>query len=68
MKKNYKIIYHAFTDEQDEYFKTEKEAFACIKEWKKEGYQNLRIRTMLEYDLGELFEDNCIYSKGGFPI
>ena len=52
MKKTYKNIeWHIFSDGVDEYTETLKEANEIWREWKKDGYTNIRIyKNYLEYD------------------
>jgi hypothetical protein len=70
-KKPYKIEYHCFGDNWDEYFDTEKKARLYISERIKDGDRNLRIYTDTydtkeDYDNGNRYEEG-IYFLGDFP-
>lgn len=74
MKKPYKILYHVFTDNFDDWTETYKEALNIIKNLKADGYENLRIYKEL-YETKKNYEDSpmvcdeeCIYSKGAWPM
>lgn len=59
--------YHAFTDERDEWFNTIEEAEACIAEWRKEGYTNLRIYVEESEPDGDTVNENYLWGEGDFP-
>lgn len=64
-------LFHVFTDGEDEYVETEKEARLIAKRWLKEygRYANIRIYHQTEWNAEEgIFEDgDCIYSRGSYP-
>lgn len=59
--------YHAFTDERDDWFNSLDEAEKCVNEWRKEGFQNLRIYVEESEPGGDMVNEDCVYSEGGFP-
>ncbi|HYG84618.1 MAG TPA: hypothetical protein VD907_07130 [Verrucomicrobiae bacterium] len=60
--------YHAFTDCRDDWFDTEAEAKQAIKQWRSEGYTNLRIyQEQSDDQLDDLVDETCIFSEGDFP-
>lgn len=60
--------YHAFTDELDEYVATLEEAHKVIEEWKKDGYENLRIYQLTsEYGQDDEVEEIYMYGEGDYP-
>jgi len=64
--------YHCFADNNDDWFRSLREAIKCIKSWKAQGYTNLRIYEVGVYtvDNGETYEDEgCyVYGKCQFPL
>jgi len=69
----YKIVYHVFTDNRDEYFpeKSLEQAETLYQHWLEE-YGNVRLYETL-YETGEDYEnetnvrENCIMSSGNYP-
>lgn len=69
-KPKFKYLYHVFTDSTDEWVRTLKQAYKIIKEWKKEGFDDFRIYKETRWDEfeGLFMDEDCIYSKGYFPM
>jgi len=65
-----KTLYHIFTNGDDDWTATLKEAQAIISDWHKDGATELRIYKQTYTDYGkdtEAITEDCIYSQGGFP-
>lgn len=66
----YKELFHVFTDGEDEWVATKKEAMLIAKDILKEDKTaNVRIYHETEWDENNgIFDDGeCIYSKGEYP-
>jgi hypothetical protein len=61
--------YHCFTDNNDDWVKSNEDVKHCIESWKKEGYTNFRVYTCEWNEEEGIYDDiDCIYSKGEFPL
>lgn len=67
-------FYHVFTDNEDHYFDTLKEAEKQYKKMKDEGCASLRLYEIVEerdekgFPTGEPEEENCLKSFGYYPM
>lgn len=61
--------FHCFTDNKDEWAKTKAEVKQIYKQWKAEGYNNLRVYNCIWDEVEGIYNDvDCIYSTGDFPV
>ena len=70
-KNPYKIQFHTFTNNKDNWYSNLNDAVKKIKEWHRDGYIDLRIyleiyETENDYEECSAIE-NCIFSIGNFP-
>jgi hypothetical protein len=64
-----KLKFHVFTDNKDDWKKTEKETRTLIRRWRKEGFKNFRVYTCVWNATEGIYDDvDCIYAIGSFPI
>ena len=64
-----KLKFHVFTNNTDEWIRTEQEAKDIIKQWRKDGHNAFRIYSCEWNAVEGIYDDvDCIYSVGGFPI
>lgn len=62
-----KIIYHVFTNNQDEWVDTLKEAREIYRAWSKE-YGCARVYKEEIKDDGQVVEQSCLLSQGEYPL
>jgi len=66
------LEYHVFTNNRDEWFDHYEDALALFKEWSKEFgcarlYEEIRQKSDLPEQDGELLNENCLKSYGQWP-
>ena len=59
--------YHVFTDQRDEFVKTRKEADAIYKNWRDDGFVNIRLYKEQSDKDGEEVEENYVKGCGEYP-
>lgn len=59
--------YHVFTDNTDEYCDTLKQAKTIYKDWRENGYDNIRLyKEKMQFD-GDIVEEILIACRGQWP-
>lgn len=73
MAKPYRVIYHVFADNCDEWFETRRAAEVAYAELRAEGHENRRIYKEV-YDTKEAYENDILTDEysirraGGWPL
>jgi hypothetical protein len=72
INKFYKVMYHVFTDETDDFFESLNEAWILIHELRGEGANPIRMYiefyyTEDDWENGRENDEDCLYSLGAYP-
>lgn len=64
-----KLKFHVFTNNQDEYVESKREAMKIYRSWIRDDIKDIRIYTIKFNAKDGIYEDvDCIYTTGEFPI
>ena len=64
-----KFKFHIFTNNQDEYTQTKREAMKIYRKWIRDDIKDIRIYTCkFNAEDGVCDDVDCIYTTGNFPM